>query len=66
MPEFVASLLAAAAFCLALLALNALTRVLMQQHLGPQDLGESGFLQIGGALVAARAAYRRAPQRGRP
>ena len=63
MPEFVATLLAAAAFCLALLALNALTRLLLQSQFAPQDLGESGFLQIGGALAVARVAYRRAPQR---
>ncbi|MEL6063266.1 MULTISPECIES: hypothetical protein [unclassified Methylobacterium] len=63
MPEFVASLLAAAAFCLALLALNAFTRVLIQAHLGPSDLGETGLLQLGGALVAARIAYRRGPHR---
>jgi hypothetical protein len=63
MPEFVASLLAAAAFCLTLLALNALTRLLIQAHLGPPDLGETGFLQIGGALLMARVAYRRAPHR---
>ena len=63
MPEFVASLLAAAAFCLTLLALNALTRLLIQAHLAPVDLGETGLLQIGGALVVARAAYRRAPLR---
>lgn len=63
MPEFVASLLAAAAFCLTLLALNALTRVLIQAQLSPSDLGETGLLQVGGALVAARAAYRRAPHR---
>ena len=55
MPEFVASLLAAAAFCLTLLALNALTRLLIQAHGAPPDLG--------GALVAARVAYRRAPHR---
>lgn len=63
MPEFVASLLAAAAFCLTLLALNALTRLLIQAHYAPADLGESGFLQIGGALFLARIAYRRAPHR---
>lgn len=63
MPEFVASLLAAAVFCLTLLALNALTRILIQTHLAPSDLGESGFLQVGGALLLARAAYRRAPHR---
>lgn len=63
MPEFVASLLAAAAFCLTLLALNALTRLLIQAHLTPPDFGETGFLQIGGALLVARVAYRRAPQR---
>ncbi|MDP4003023.1 hypothetical protein [Methylobacterium sp. NEAU K] len=63
MPEFVASLLAAAAFCLTLLALNALTRLLIQSHVAPLDLGETGFLQIGGALVVAHAVYRRAPLR---
>jgi hypothetical protein len=63
MPEFVASLLAAAAFCLTLLVLNALTRLLIQAHIGPADLGETGLLQIGGALIAARVAYRRAPHR---
>jgi hypothetical protein len=63
MPEFVASLLAAAAFCLTLMALNALTRVLIQAQLALPDLGETGFLQIGGALVVARVAYRRAPHR---
>ncbi|MEE7447690.1 hypothetical protein MRF4_07605 [Methylobacterium radiotolerans] len=63
MPEFVASLLAAAAFCLTLLALNALTRLLIQAHVAPADLGETGFLQIVGALLMARAAYRRAPER---
>lgn len=63
MPEFVATLLAAAAFCLTLLVLNAATRWLLQAHLAPQDLCENGFLQYGGALVAARATYRRAPQR---
>lgn len=63
MPEFVATLLAAAAFCFTLLVLNAATRWLLQAHLGPQDFCENGFLQYGGALVAARATYRRAPQR---
>ncbi|MCJ2073581.1 hypothetical protein MKK75_33145 [Methylobacterium sp. J-030] len=63
MPEFVGGLLAAAAFCLTLLALNALTRVLIQAHLSPTDLGETGLLQVGGALVAARVAYRRGPRR---
>lgn len=63
MPEFVATLISAAAFCLTLLALNALTRLLLQSHFAPPDLGESGFVQIGGALAVARVAYRRAPQR---
>ncbi len=63
MPEFVATLLAAAAFCVTLLLLNAATRLLLQAHFGPPDLAENGFLQYGGALVAARATYRRAPQR---
>ncbi|GJE36705.1 hypothetical protein [Methylobacterium persicinum] len=63
MPEFVATLLAAAAFCLTLMLLNAATRWLLEAHLGPQILCENSVLQYGSALVAARAAYRRAPQR---
>ena len=61
MPDFVSALLAAAAFCVALFALNALTRLLIQAHLAPHDLAENGFLQFGGALALARVAYRRAP-----
>lgn len=61
MPDFVAALLAATAFCIALLVLNALTRLLIQVHLAPHDLAENGFLQFGGALALARVAYRRAP-----
>ncbi len=63
MPEFTATLLATAAFCVTLLLLNAATRWLLQVHLGPQALCENGFVQYGGALVAARATYRRAPVR---
>ncbi|WP_375464491.1 hypothetical protein [uncultured Methylobacterium sp.] len=66
MPDFVAALLAAAAFCITLVALNALTRLLIQGHVAPQDLAENGFVQFGGAVVAARAAYRRAPGRRIP
>ena len=63
MPDFVAALFAAAAFCLVLVALNALTRLLIHWHLAPYDLAENGFLQVGGALALARVAYRRAPIR---
>lgn len=63
MPEFVATLLGAAAFCLTLMLLNAVTRWLLQAHLGPQMLCEDSVLQYGSALVVARAAYRRAPLR---
>jgi len=63
MPDFVAALLAAAAFCLVLMALNALTRGLVHWHLAPSDLAENGFLQLGGAVVLASVAYRRAPVR---
>ncbi|MGU3540365.1 hypothetical protein [Methylobacterium sp. A54F] len=59
MPDFVASLGAAAVFCLALIALNALTRLAVQWQLGPHEFAENGLLQFGGALVLARAAYRR-------
>lgn len=63
MPEFIATLLGAAAFCLTLMLLNAVTRWLLQAHLGPQMLCEDSVLQYGSALVVARAAYRRAPLR---
>ena len=63
MPEFTATLLATAAFCVTLLLLNAATRGLLQIHLGPQGLCEDGFVQYGCALAAARATYRRAPVR---
>ena len=63
MPDFVAALLAAAAFCLVLVVLNALTRLLIHWHLAPYDLAENGLLQVGGAVALARVAYRRAPIR---
>ena len=60
MPDFVAALLASAVFCLALVALNALTRLALQAQLAPDGLMEGGFLQYGGALVLAGSTYRRA------
>lgn len=63
MPDFVAALLAAAAFCIVLVALNALTRLLIHWHLAPHGLAENGFVQFGGALALARIAYRRGPVR---
>ncbi|WP_336488566.1 hypothetical protein [Methylobacterium nigriterrae] len=65
MPDFVAALAAAAAFCAGLIALNAVTRLALHWQLGPADLGENGFLQIGGALILARATYRRGGGRRR-
>lgn len=66
MPDFVAALVSAVAFCVALVALNALTRCLVQWHLAPHALSENGILQFGGALALARVAYRRAPTRRMP
>lgn len=66
MPDFVATLLSAAAFCLALVALNALTRLLVQWQLAPTELAPNGFLQYGGALALAHVAYRRTPVRRLP
>ncbi len=60
MPDFVAAALASVTFCLAVVALNALTRLALQAHLAPDGLAENGFLQFGGALVLARTTYRRA------
>ncbi|MDR7036732.1 MULTISPECIES: hypothetical protein [Methylobacterium] len=61
MPDFVAALTAATVFCLGLIALNALTRLALHWQMAPHDLAENGFLQLGGALLLARAAYRRVP-----
>ena len=66
MPDFVAALLAAAAFCLVLMALNALTRLLLHWQVAPSELAENGLLQVGGAVALARVAYRRAPVRRIP
>ena len=63
MPDFVAALLAAAAFCLVLAILNALTRGLIAWHLAPSELAENGLLQVGSAVALARVAYKRAPIR---
>ncbi|MBB2962498.1 hypothetical protein [Methylobacterium sp. R2-1] len=59
MPDFVAAALASAVFCLAVIALNALTRLALQAHLAPDGLAENGFLQFGGALALAGTTYRR-------
>lgn len=60
MPDFVAAALASAVFCLAVIALNALTRLALQTHLALDGLAENGFLQYGGALALAGSTYRRA------
>ncbi len=59
MPDFVAAALASAVFCLAVIALNALTRLALQAHLAPDGLAENGLLQYGGALALASTTYRR-------
>ena len=64
MPDFIAALLATATFCLALLALNALTRLALHWHVVPGDFAEGSLLQYGGAAVLARSAYRRTLQTG--
>ncbi|GJE60338.1 hypothetical protein MPOCJGCO_2449 [Methylobacterium trifolii] len=66
MPDFVVALLTATAFCLAVIALNALTRLAIQWHLAPHDLAENGFVQYGGALALARVAQSRIPARRLP
>ncbi|GEP10315.1 hypothetical protein [Methylobacterium gnaphalii] len=58
MPDFVATLIAALALCLGLIALNALTRWTMP--LWPIAVDENGLLQVGGAVLIARLAWRRA------
>ncbi|WP_232631342.1 hypothetical protein [Methylobacterium sp. Leaf118] len=60
MPDFVAALFASAIFCLAVVALNALTRLALQAQIAPDGLMEGGFVQYGGALVLAGSTYRRA------
>ncbi|ABY31836.1 hypothetical protein [Methylorubrum extorquens] len=60
MPDFVAASLASAVFCLAIIALNALTRLALQAPFAPDGLAENGFLQYGGALALAGTTYRRA------
>lgn len=60
MPDFVAASLASAVFCLAIIALNAVTRLALQTPLAPDGLAENGFLQYGGALALAGTTYRRA------
>ncbi|MBD8909196.1 hypothetical protein [Methylorubrum zatmanii] len=59
MPDFVAAALASAVFCLAVIALNALTRLALQTHLAPDGLAENGLVQFGGAVMLAGTTYRR-------
>ncbi|WP_019904591.1 hypothetical protein [Methylobacterium sp. 77] len=59
MPDFVAALITAAAFCAAVIVTNALTRWALQMHLAPADLAENGFLQYGVSLAFAASAWRR-------
>ncbi|KQP31619.1 hypothetical protein ASF49_09200 [Methylobacterium sp. Leaf104] len=63
MPDFVALLAASALFCAALVALNGLTRLLLQMHGSIGDLSENGFAQYGLALALAALAWRRASRR---
>lgn len=65
MPDSIAALLATAAFCAALLALDALTRLALHWGVLPGVVSEGGLLQYGGAAVLARSAYRRTLRTGR-
>ncbi|WP_027172886.1 hypothetical protein [Methylobacterium sp. 10] len=60
MPDFVAALITAAAFCAGLMLLNVLTRWALQAQIAPTDLAENGLLQYGLALVLAGFTWRRA------
>lgn len=60
MPDFVATLAAAALFCGGVLILNGLTRLALHLHLAPYDLAENGLLQYGLALGLAGLFWRRA------
>ncbi|GJE19172.1 hypothetical protein [Methylobacterium marchantiae] len=60
MPDFVAALITAAAFCAAVIVTNALTRWALQLHIAPADLAENGLLQYGVALAFASSAWKRA------
>ena len=59
MPDFIAALLAAAAFCAGVIALNALTHLAIQMHVAPSDLAEGGFVQYGAGLLLAGTTWRR-------
>ncbi|CAA2139662.1 MULTISPECIES: hypothetical protein [Methylobacterium] len=60
MPDFVAALITAAAFCAGLILLNVLTRWAIQAQIAPADLAENGLLQYGLALALAGCTWRRA------
>ncbi|MCJ2047091.1 hypothetical protein MKK58_21495 [Methylobacterium sp. J-078] len=63
MPDFVATLAAAALFCGGVLILNGLTRLALHLHLAPFDLAENGLLQYGLALGLAGLFWRRAARK---
>ncbi|GJD38507.1 hypothetical protein [Methylobacterium bullatum] len=60
MPDFVAALITAAAFCAGLILLNVLTRWAIQAQIAPADLAENGLLQYGLALALAGCTWQRA------
>lgn len=60
MPDFVAALITAAAFCAGLILLNVLTRWAIQVQIAPADLAENGLLQYGLAIALAGFTWRRA------
>ncbi|MGU3359225.1 hypothetical protein ACLBWX_02710 [Methylobacterium sp. M6A4_1b] len=63
MPDFVALLARSVLFCAALVALNGLTRLLVQMNGPIGDLSENGFGQFGLALAFAALVRRRASRR---
>ncbi|WP_443136629.1 hypothetical protein [Methylobacterium sp. Leaf399] len=64
LPNFVAVLISVLAFTLGVVVLNGLTRLAMAAGMAPADLAENGFLQYGGALLAAHAIRRLTARRG--
>jgi hypothetical protein len=60
MPDFVAALITAAAFCAGLILLNVLTRWAIQAQIAPADLAENGLLQYGLAIALAGFTWLRA------
>ncbi|MBX9933158.1 MAG: hypothetical protein K2Y56_16745 [Methylobacterium sp.] len=60
MPDFIAALVSAILFCVAVILLNGATRLVIALGMAPADLAENGFVQYGLALAVAVIFWRRA------